>query len=446
MDDIANYLESIEREKNYRVDCILKQSPTETTERVFYRREDGTETGPYIRKYFQRDSGMGKAYQRLYEAGKAGRRFKHLPFVYEYYQGDSSTVVVMEHVNGQTLGDLVYRRDASLQLAIQLFPLICDAVSELHESFDPPLIHRDLKPSNIIVRNEVPVIIDFGISREYHDDAETDTTHLGTRAYAPPEQFGFEQTTVRSDVYALGMLLYFLLLEQTPNSKVVQRHFDDSRIPLRIQEVLVRATAFDPQQRYESAASLKAAFLEAVGLAESGSDGANPRIPKAAPVLGEAPRRPAMSTPPGSGAEGCYPTSYAYWAQEAPPPHYPSAPLTTETPPRIQGLPPKRRGVVRNVTVIVFFGLFVIVSWLIGFDPSRATVQYPPVFHAFAYFFFVPIFCAAIAYTLLDKRGLRQRFPDVPWLSGWGTVLLLVMVFGVLMGLYIILGVATGVL
>lgn len=84
------------------------------------------------------------------------------------------------------------------------------------------MIHRDLKPSNIIVTgaNYTPddgltfsslVIIDLGIARVWRDGADADTVKFGTRPYAPPEQYGFGQTSVRSDVYALGRPVVLLL-------------------------------------------------------------------------------------------------------------------------------------------------------------------------------------------------------------------------------------------
>lgn len=261
-DDLSQYLHSLEREDDYRVDCVLKQSDTETTERVFARTADGGEHGPYIRKYIVRDSGMGDIYERIYRANKEGEHFAHIPFVVDFYRTEQATVVVMEHVNGQTLADVVYERDPGVQLAMELFPAICDAVSELHESFYPPIIHRDLKPSNVMIRNGVPFIIDFGIAREYDGASDADTTAFGTRAYAPPEQFGYEQTTVRSDVYTLGLLLYYLLVEQTPTPKTIRGRFADSRIPDPLRQVMVHATAFDPKDRYVSAAAVKEAFLD----------------------------------------------------------------------------------------------------------------------------------------------------------------------------------------
>lgn len=264
-DDLSRYLDALERDDCYRVDATLKESPHELTQRVFFVGMNGAKRGPYIRKLIDRESGMGAAYTRIFEAQEAGRRFKHIPRIHECYHDERSLVVVMELVPGETLQDVVYRRNPSLQLASDVFPLVCDAVTELHESFDPPLIHRDLKPSNIMLAGDELTVIDFGIAREFRQGAETDTVKFGTRAFAPPEQFGFGQTTVQSDVYALGMLLYFCLTEKIPTQQVRDAKFAVEGVPPRMQAVIARATEIDASKRYASAAELKAAFLEAAG-------------------------------------------------------------------------------------------------------------------------------------------------------------------------------------
>ena len=263
-DELAQYLDALEREECYRVDEVLRASPHETTERVFFVGANGSETGPYIRKFIHLDSGLGGAYERIYEAQRSGRRFAHLPQIHECYMRDDQMVVIMEYVQGETLQELVYREDPSMNLALSVFGNICDAVSELHESFRPAIIHRDLKPSNIILTGNNVTIIDFGIAREYKVAADADTMQFGTRAYAPPEQFGFGQTTVRSDVYALGMILYFCLTEKIPDANVRTTGFDDPRIPPAVKAVLLQATAFDPDHRFANARALKAAFEHAV--------------------------------------------------------------------------------------------------------------------------------------------------------------------------------------
>lgn len=202
----------------YRVERVLKCTPAELTQLVYLRRIDGGELGPYVRKLIDPASGIGGAYRLLADAQAAGKRFRQLPRLVSVGERAGKLEVVMEHVNGATLREVIgaARPEDRASLAALLAPALCDAATELHEGLASTVVHRDLTPGNVICPEadpSVPVLIDLGIAREWREGAETDTTHFGTRAYAPPEQFGFGQTDVRSDVYALGMLCFFCLME-----------------------------------------------------------------------------------------------------------------------------------------------------------------------------------------------------------------------------------------
>ena len=206
----------------YRVDEVLKRSGTEVTEVVYYLGRDGGELGPFVRKRILAVSGAGSAYDAIFQAERAGERFLFLPRVMDVRRVGDEVHVIMEFVPGETLDTLVDRVGASPELACRLMPVVCEAASELHERFQPPIIHRDLTPSNIMVLDSdgaskpVVTLIDFGISRRWQEGADTDTTHFGTRSYAPPEQFGFGQTDVRSDIFALGGVLFFCCVGEQP--------------------------------------------------------------------------------------------------------------------------------------------------------------------------------------------------------------------------------------
>lgn len=263
-DELSEHLNALQRDDCYRVAVVMKETPYERTEKVFFVGSNGAEQGPYVRKRFSAGEGLGAAYERIRDAQRAGRRFSYLPRIIDCYAIGDQRVVVMEHVEGETLQDVVYRCDPSAALAADLFPRVCDAVAELHGAFDPPLIHRDIKPSNIMVSRGSLTIIDFGIARTYRDDAEYDTLHFGTKAYAPPEQFGFGQTDARSDVYALGMLLYFCLTERTPDVKARTRGFAAPGVPESLRSIIVRAVELDPADRFQSVDELRCAFARAV--------------------------------------------------------------------------------------------------------------------------------------------------------------------------------------
>ena len=266
-DDLARFMASFDRDGAYRVERVLKESPFETTELVTFSGANGSSLGPFVRKRIDAAAGLGSAYESLFAAQASGSRFVHLPRIIDCrHEGDELTVV-MEYVRGRTLEELVGERGASERLARAVMPGICDAVAELHGSFAPPIIHRDLKPSNIILAgaSETPVIIDFGIARAYRSGAQADTVRFGTRGYAAPEQFGFGQTSVRSDVYALGALLYFCCTGKQPSGAIEQAALDADGVSAPMAAVILRAAALDPAARYADAGTLAGAILEVGG-------------------------------------------------------------------------------------------------------------------------------------------------------------------------------------
>ena len=264
-ESLQQHLECLARDECYRVDAVLKEGRLERTERVFFVGANGAEQGPYVRKVFVAESGLGSAYGRVLAAQRQGQRFLHLTRIIDCYSLGEQDAVVMEFVPGRTLADELYETGSSLDAAKRLFPGICDAIAELHSRFDPPLIHRDIKPSNFMVEGDTVLVIDLGIARTFDKDAVCDTSHFGTRAYAPPEQFGYGQTDARSDVYALGMLLFYLLCEETPVPATVQDRLCERGIPQSVRDVVAQATAFDPADRFGSVGAMRAAFMYAVG-------------------------------------------------------------------------------------------------------------------------------------------------------------------------------------
>ena len=264
-ESLQQHLDSLARDECYRVDAVLKEGWYERTERVFFVGANGAEQGPYVRKVFEAESGLGGAYGRVLAAQRRGQRFLYLPRIIDCYSLGEQDAVVMEFVSGRTLADELYETGPSLDVAKRLFPGICDAIDELHSRFDPPLIHRDIKPSNFMVEGDTVLVIDLGIARTFDKDAVCDTSHFGTRAYAPPEQFGYGQTDVRSDIYALGMLLFYLLCEETPVPSTVQMRLRAHGVPESVRDVVAQATAFDPADRFGSVDALLAAFKYAAG-------------------------------------------------------------------------------------------------------------------------------------------------------------------------------------
>lgn len=417
-DPLAEHLNALARDECYRVDEVLKESPHETTERVYFKGVNGSELGPFVRKRIDRTSGIGSAYISVCEAQRAGRRFVYLPRIIDCYDAGDTLVVVMEYVGGETLADVVYRCDPSLALACDVFPRLCDAVAELHEGFDPPLIHRDLKPSNIMLSRDSMTIIDFGITRVFKEDSEEDTRHFGTRAYAPPEQFGYGQTDVRSDVYALGMLLYFCLTEKTPDAKARRTGFADPQIPETLRSIIVRATAFDPADRYASVSELKQAFEGASGM------------DSAAKTMSVCTSEPATISIPTS------PTPLPYTGE------MPFVPTLTRTP--LAERIPIGVGILWDVVLVLTFVLFVwaAASLSITPTPGSSLSEVSFLYRVIGYSAVVIFIFAPGLFVLRARRPLRRLFPRLPELKRSTEVLFAIGGIIVCIVVFVLLGVA----
>ena len=150
------------------------------------------------------------------------RQLKHsaLPRIYQVFHSDKHdrAYILMDYIEGcnlEVVQQELPEKRLSLPQAITLISPIMDAVSYLHRQ-QPPLIHGDIKPPNIIVPKgpPLPVLVDFCGVKELDSDTTT-TPHQGTLNYRAPEQFS-EGGSLRSDIYALGAILYTLLTGSTP--------------------------------------------------------------------------------------------------------------------------------------------------------------------------------------------------------------------------------------
>ena len=437
---LAGHLASLERDDSYRVDRVLKHSDVETTELVYFEGSGGGSLGPFVRKRIDASAQIGGAHERLFAAQHAGRRYEHLPRIVDCRRVGDELCVVMEYIEGETLEALVGRLGATPDYACELFGALCDAADELHAGFAAagehpvPVIHRDLKPSNIIVSGvsntadagmafSSLVIIDLGIARVWRDGADADTVKFGTRPYAPPEQYGFGQTSVRSDVYALGALLFFCLTGTDPKpGQDIREQCEACDVPAPLADVICMAMALDPAKRFASSKALGHAASAAYGLClpESGSIGAT---------------RPSM-------------------AQVAP-----QAALSSEWQPKdVSPVVPCRKsllsripesiGRIWNGFIYAATLLLLVGSHFAVFRPTGANRSYPMWFLALEYFLMVDGMVVLIAFGMLDRRRLRRRFPVLDRYRGREFVTLLLKALGILLAIMIVvvvIGNATGI-
>ncbi len=148
------------------------------------------------------------------------KRLDHpaLPRIVDIIDNGVTIYVVMDYIEGESLDKILNEYGAQPEeRVVGWAKQLCDALSYLH-SQKPPIIYRDMKPANVMLKPEGNIkIIDFGIAREYKEQNLADTTVLGTKGYAPPEQYS-GQTDARSDIFALGMTMHHLLTGVDPRS------------------------------------------------------------------------------------------------------------------------------------------------------------------------------------------------------------------------------------
>jgi serine/threonine protein kinase len=177
-----------------------------------------------------------------------------LPAFMDEYQNDAAVCIVREYVEGIPLDKYITEHDLSEAQIVALCVKLCDILIYLHGQ-QPPIIHRDIKPQNIVVKENGNIaLIDFDIARTYDKGAQTDTQFIGTRTYAPPEQYGFSQTDCRADIYSLGVLLCFLL---TGNTDVKNTEIANKRLAV----IVRRCAAFSPEERFSDAATVRKALV-----------------------------------------------------------------------------------------------------------------------------------------------------------------------------------------
>lgn len=180
-----------------------------------------------------------------------------VPAPVECFQEGDAAYLLRSYLPGETLAQYREREGGCpARTCAQLGRKLCALLEALH-SQQPPVIHRDVKPENIILRPGGEVgLIDFGIARQYKDGQDTDTRFLGTRSTAAPEQYGYAQTDCRTDLYALGMTLIWLLTG-TYDREGPARIPD---VPDYLRRALEKTVAFAPKDRYQTAAAFSSAL------------------------------------------------------------------------------------------------------------------------------------------------------------------------------------------
>ena len=186
--------------------------------------------------------------------------------VYDVGEEDGNYYIVMEYIEGKTLKQLLQKRGAlTLNEVIDIMTQLTDGLAHAHEAY---IIHRDIKPQNIMIEdNGLVKITDFGIAMALNSTQLTQTNSvMGSVHYLPPEQANGKGSTVKSDIYSLGILMYELLTGSVPfkgdtaveialkhmKEKIPSIRKQNPTIPQSVENIVLKATAKNPTNRYDN--------------------------------------------------------------------------------------------------------------------------------------------------------------------------------------------------
>ncbi len=204
----------------------------------------------------------------------AGLSHAHILKIFDYGQQDDIVYLVMELLTGGSLDQLIKKGPISLATAATLLEQISSALDYAHHK---GIIHRDLKPENILLdESGNPFITDFGLAKLLNSTTKLTQSGaaLGTPAYMAPEQWRAESLDARTDIYALGVVLFEMLSGTVPfkgdsalsmmylHLHEAPRHLHEQNpsVPIPVQNVIEKALAKLPDDRYQSAGELASDF------------------------------------------------------------------------------------------------------------------------------------------------------------------------------------------
>lgn len=186
----------------------------------------------------------------------------YIPRIVDIEEDESYLYIIEEYAQGITLR--AYRQQHNTideKEVLHFGRLLCEVIHYLHSRKPYPIIYRDMKPGNIMVtENKHIKLVDFGIAREYKHQDDTDTVLIGTHGYAAPEQYNASwQSDTRTDIYSLGVTLYYLAtnrnLSKPPYKILPLQEFGDYSKGL--ENIICKCTQFNPDDRYQSVQELR---------------------------------------------------------------------------------------------------------------------------------------------------------------------------------------------
>lgn len=233
------------------LDSVFRESEFERTEKIFLVGNNEKREGPFIRKIFTENKGLGEIYKVLYNERYVGLNCDGIPNVYYAAKEGNKLVIVEECFIGISLTDFLKKNNFDISLFNSIYLQICEAVDYLHTGFSKPIIHRGINPENILVNEETHKIqlIDFGISQHYDENEEKTSLKFSSRRAFKAD--------VRNDVYSLGKVLEFMMDSKNWANEKVEFPNDIYK------EIVEKSIDSVPANRYNSVSTLIIEFKSA---------------------------------------------------------------------------------------------------------------------------------------------------------------------------------------
>lgn len=179
---------------------------------------------------------------------------KNTPRIYALYENKEkkTLTVIEEYISGETLQEIINIAGLfSAKEVASYIIMLCDILTSLH-SMKPPIIHRDIKPSNLaLTEDDRIVLLDFNAAHTNTPSKTRDTQLIGTEEYAAPEQYGFGNSSAKTDIYAIGGLMNALLYGDPDSKKSDNPALD---------KIISKCLKIKPEERFKNVNQLKRAL------------------------------------------------------------------------------------------------------------------------------------------------------------------------------------------